>query len=72
MNTVSTKFFSVEVWFTVQARKAFEIEDNVNFDTNYWVEIIKIRYATEPKIEKYVKGYNFLSFAKKFGEKYGK
>ena len=72
MNTVSTKFFSVKVWFTVQARKAFEIEDNVNFDTNYWVEIIKIRYATEPKFEKYVKGYNFLSFAKKFGEKYGK
>ena len=72
MNTVSTKFFFFEVWFTVQARKAFEIEDNVNFDTNYWVEIIKIRYATEPKFEKYVKGYNFLSFAKKFGEKYGK
>ena len=31
-----------------------------------------MRYSTEPKYRKYVKGYNFLSFAKKFGDKYGK
>ena len=30
MNTVKTKFSSVEVWFTDQASKALEIEDNVN------------------------------------------
>ena len=30
MNTVNTEFSSVEVWFTDQARKALEIEDNVN------------------------------------------
>ena len=30
MNTVNTKFSSVEVWFTEQASKALEIEDNVN------------------------------------------
>ena len=30
MNTVNTEFFSVEVWFTDQANKALEIEDNVN------------------------------------------
>ena len=30
MNTVNTKFSSVEVWFTDQANKALEIEDNVN------------------------------------------
>ena len=30
MNTVNTEFFSVEVWFTDQASKALEIEDNVN------------------------------------------
>ena len=29
-------------------------------------------YPTEPKFRKYVKGYGFLSFAKKFGDKYGK
>ena len=31
-----------------------------------------MRYSTEPKFRKYVKGYGFLSFAKKFGNKYGK
>ena len=27
-----------------------------------------MRYSTEPKYRKYVKGYGFLSFARKFGE----
>ena len=31
-----------------------------------------MRYSTDPKYRKYVKGYDFLSFAKKFGDKYGK
>ena len=31
-----------------------------------------MRYSTEPKFRKYVKGYGFLSFAKTFGDKYGK
>ena len=31
-----------------------------------------MRYSTEPKFRKYVKGYSFLSFAKKFKDKYGK
>ena len=30
MKTVNTEFSSVEVWFTDQASKALEIEDNVN------------------------------------------
>ena len=30
-----------------------------------------MRYSTQPKFRKYVKGYGFLSFAKKFGNKYG-
>ena len=30
MNTVNTEFSFVEVWFTDQTSKAFEIEDNVN------------------------------------------
>ena len=30
MNTINTEFFSVEVWFTDEASKALEIEDNVN------------------------------------------
>ena len=30
MNTANTEFSSVEVWSTDQARKALEIEDNLN------------------------------------------
>ena len=33
---------------------------------------IKIRYSTEPRFRQYVKGYGILSFAKNFGDKYGK
>ena len=31
-----------------------------------------MRYSTEQKFRKYVKGYGFLPFARKFGDKYGK
>ena len=31
-----------------------------------------MRYSTEPKFRNYVKGYGFLSFVKKIGDKYGK
>ena len=31
-----------------------------------------MKYSTEPRIRKYVKGYGFLSFAIKFGDKYVK
>ena len=31
-----------------------------------------MRYSTERKYRKYVKGYGFLSFVRKFGNKYGK
>ena len=31
-----------------------------------------MRYSAEPRFRKYVKGYGFLSFARKFGNKYGK
>ena len=31
-----------------------------------------MRYSTEPKFRKYVQGYGFLSFARRFGDKYGK
>ena len=31
-----------------------------------------MRYSIEPKCRKYVKSYGFLSFAKIFGNKYGK
>ena len=31
-----------------------------------------MRYSLEPTYRRYVKGYDFLSFARKFGDKYGK
>ena len=31
-----------------------------------------MRYSLEPRHRKYVQGYGFLSFAKRFGNKYGK
>ena len=31
-----------------------------------------MRYSTEPKLRKYVKGYSLLSLTRKFGDKYGK
>ena len=31
-----------------------------------------MRYSIEPIFRKYVKDYSFLSFAKTFGNKYGK
>ena len=31
-----------------------------------------MRHSTEPRFRKYVKGYGFLSFARKLGDKYGK
>ena len=31
-----------------------------------------MRYSAEPKYKKYVEGYDFLSFARKLGDKYVK
>ena len=31
-----------------------------------------MRYSTEPRFRKYVKGYGFLSFPRKLSDKYGK
>ena len=31
-----------------------------------------MKYSTGPRFRKYVKGYGFLSFARKFGDKYHK
>ena len=30
-----------------------------------------MRYSVEPKYRRYAQGYGFLSFARKFGDKYG-
>ena len=72
MNTINTEFSSVEVQFINQASKALEIEDNVNLALITGQTLKKMRYPTEPKFRKYVKGYGFLSFARRFSDKYDK
>ena len=54
MNTVNAEFSFVEVWFTDQPSKTLEVKDN------FLVVIIKMRYSTEPRFTKYVKGNGFL------------
>ena len=51
LETTNAEFSFIEVWFTDQNNRSFEIEDNVF---------------------KNVQSYDFLSFARKFGDKYGK
>ena len=67
----NTDFSSIEEWFTDQNSNQLEIKDNVNM-TLIIGYVIKMRYSTEPKYRKYIKGYGFLSFARWFGDKYGK
>ena len=56
--------------FADQNSEPLEIEDNVNMTLiiEQTLIIIKIRYSTEPKYKKYVEGYSFASFARKFGD----
>ena len=66
LNTKNTEFSCIEVWFTDQKSKLFEIEVNVNIThTNNWVVVIKMRYPTERKYRKYVKGYAFYHLQEK-------
>ena len=61
-------FDYIEIWITDQNNKSLQIEDSVNPAV-----IIQTRtYHTDNRIRKYVQGYGFLSFAKKFRTKYGK
>ena len=61
------------MWFTDQNSESLEIEDNVNLTLIIGRTRQKWdRYSTQPKFRKYIKGYGFLSFARKFGDKYGK
>ena len=61
---------------TLQKQKKLieKINDRFLFENTLVTQqiIIKMRYSLEPKYRKYVEGYRFLSFARKFGDKYGK
>ena len=65
LKATNVEFSFIEVWFTDQNNGPLEIEVNVNI-------ILTMRYSLEPRKIKYVKGYGFLLFARKFIDKYGK
>ena len=66
LKTFNSEFQNTEVWFTDQNSKPLEIEDKINLTLVVKkIFIIKIRYSIEPRDRIYVKGYGFLSFAKK-------
>ena len=67
LKTTNTEFQSIQLWFTDQNNRR-----QGKYYTNYQIDIIKIKYSTEPKHRKYIRGYGFLSFARRFDDKYGK
>ena len=62
LKTINAEFQSIQLWFTDQNNRPLEIEGK--YYTNNWVDIIKMRYSTEPKYRKYVKRYIFFSLPK--------
>ena len=70
LNIINTTFSSIEVWFTDQSSEPLDVEDSVKI--TLIIDIIKMRCSVESKYKKYAKGYGVLSFAKKYGDKYGK
>ena len=72
LKTTNVEFSFIEIWFTDQNNRPLEIEDNMNITLIIGIFSIKMRYSLEPNYKRYAKGYGFLSFARKFGDKYGK
>ena len=73
LKTFNSEFQEVKIWLTDQISKPLVVEDKINVTLIIkYVLSIKMRYSIEPKERRYVKGYSFLSFAKNFGNKYGK
>ena len=72
LKTANAEFQSIQLWFTVQNTRPLEIEDSANITLIIAQTLKKMRYSTEPNYRKYIKGYGFLPFSRKFGDKYGK
>ena len=70
LNIINTTFSSIEVWFTDQSSEPLDVEDSVKI--TLIIDIIKMWCSVESKYKKYAKRYGVLSFAKKYGDKYGK
>ena len=75
LKTTNAEFQWIQLWFSDQNNRPLEAENItkiLRYYTSYWIDIIKVWYSAEPKYKKYVKGYGFLPFAGKFGDKFGK
>ena len=72
LKTTNTQLQSIKLQFTDQNNRPLETEDKDKYCTTNLVGLVKLRYSTEQKYRKFVTGYDFLSFARKFGDKYGK
>ena len=57
--TTNAEFSFIEIWFTDQNNRAFEIEDNVNITLIIGTGSIKMRYSLEPK---YKNTYKIMAF----------
>ena len=72
LKTTNAEFSFIEIWITDQNNRPLEIEDNMNITLIIGTGSIKMRYSFEPRYRKYVQVYGFLSFARKFEDKYSK
>ena len=72
LKTINVDFSLIEIWFTDQNNRPIELEDNVIITLIIGINQHKMRYSLEPTYRRYIKGYGFLSFARNFGDKYGK
>ena len=64
----TTKFDEIIIKFTEQNVRPLEIEDKVNL--MFLINIEKCNDILEPRTTKYVKGYRFLLFARKYKKHY--
>ena len=62
LKTFNSESDEIKVWFADQNSQPLEVEDRINLNKAL---IIKMRYSIEPRDRVYVKGYGFLSLAKK-------
>ena len=69
LGTTNTEFSFIEVWFTDQISEPVEIQDNVNLTLIIGLPLLGWDTQQNQNLEKNVKGYGFLSFARKFGDK---
>ena len=72
LKTYNTEFDEIIITFMAQNGRPLKIEDTVNLTllNNKWKwhssSLAMRRYSREPGTRKYIKGYGFLSFARKY------